>query len=80
MNTSSHIRPQKIALVTGGNKGIGFELVRQMANLGIRAIIGARDPARGEEALQKLRLEGLDAAYILIDLRAASRLAGAVAH
>ncbi len=34
---------QKIALVTGGNRGIGFGICRQLAKLGIRVILGSRD-------------------------------------
>jgi len=42
------------ALITGANKGIGFETAKQLGQQGIHIIIGARDKARGEEAVQKL--------------------------
>ena len=40
----------QIALVAGANKGIGFEIARQLGQLGIEIILGARDKYRGMEA------------------------------
>lgn len=45
---------QRIALVTGGNRGIGLEITRQLAKLGIRVLLGARDPAKGIAAASEL--------------------------
>ena len=47
-------------MVTGGNRGIGLELVRQLAADGFAAILGSRDPGKGEAAAAPLRSEGLD--------------------
>ncbi|GHF30573.1 short-chain dehydrogenase [Amycolatopsis deserti] len=44
----------KIALVTGANKGIGKEIVRQLLAAGVTAIVGARDPERGAAAAEEL--------------------------
>jgi len=41
---------QKVALVTGANKGIGRATAEQLAALGMTVVLGARDPQRGEEA------------------------------
>jgi len=45
---------QKVALVTGGNRGIGLEISRQLAKLGIRVILGSRDDAKGISAVAEL--------------------------
>ncbi|RUW32892.1 SDR family NAD(P)-dependent oxidoreductase, partial [Mesorhizobium sp. M2A.F.Ca.ET.015.02.1.1] len=44
----------KVALVTGGNRGIGLETARQLAELGFTVLIGVRDLAKGEAAARKL--------------------------
>src|SRR6202030_1861403 len=50
----------KIALVTGGNRGIGLETVKQLAQQGMHVLLGARNEAKGLEAAKKLKSEGLD--------------------
>jgi NAD(P)-dependent dehydrogenase (short-subunit alcohol dehydrogenase family) len=51
---------KKIALVTGANRGIGFEVCRQLARLGSHVILTSRDEAKGLAAGEKLAAEGLD--------------------
>jgi NAD(P)-dependent dehydrogenase (short-subunit alcohol dehydrogenase family) len=53
------MRADSIALVTGANRGIGLEVVRQLARRGMRVVLGARDLAQGEMATQTLTREGL---------------------
>src|ERR1700761_8295593 len=59
---------KKVALITGANKGIGFETARQLGKQGITVLLGSRDAARGEEAAKKLSGEGLDVRAIKIDV------------
>jgi len=59
---------QKVALVTGANKGIGRGAAEQLAALGMTVLIGARDPQRGEEAAAALREAGGDVHAITLDV------------
>ena len=59
---------EKIALITGGNKGIGFETARQLAKSGVHVIIGSRERSKGVEASLKLQAEGLDVEALVIDV------------
>lgn len=49
---------QRIALVTGGNRGIGLEVCRQLAALGVKVILGSRDAAKGVAAARELSAAG----------------------
>jgi len=49
---------KRVALVTGANKGIGFEVVRQLARKGFHVFLGARNSDAGVAAVQKLNKEG----------------------
>lgn len=58
---------KKVFLVTGGNKGIGREVTRQLASKGHTVYFGARDVKRGEEALASLKSAG-DVRFVELDL------------
>jgi NAD(P)-dependent dehydrogenase (short-subunit alcohol dehydrogenase family) len=68
---------KKIALVTGANKGIGFEVARQLAVSGCTVLLGARNKALGEEAAARLKGEGGDVRYLAIDLADPATVAAA---
>jgi NAD(P)-dependent dehydrogenase (short-subunit alcohol dehydrogenase family) len=59
---------KKIALITGGNKGIGLETARQLAKLGITVLIGARDDAKGAAAVAELKKDGVDVRAVKLDV------------
>jgi NAD(P)-dependent dehydrogenase (short-subunit alcohol dehydrogenase family) len=58
----------KVALVTGANKGIGFEIARGLARAGVDVYLGARDEQRGRAAENTLRADGLDVTWIALDV------------
>jgi NAD(P)-dependent dehydrogenase (short-subunit alcohol dehydrogenase family) len=59
---------KQVALVTGGNRGIGYELVKQMALNGFKVILASRDPEMGNEAVQKLKDLNLDVSCVEMDV------------
>jgi len=68
---------QAIALVTGANKGIGFEIAAGLGRLGWRVGVGAREAQRREEAVDKLRAEGVDAFGVALDVTSDDSVAAA---
>ena len=67
----------RIALVTGANKGIGLEIARQLAQAGVLVIIGARDPGRASAAVEELSSQGLVVQSVSIDLNDPASIASA---
>jgi NAD(P)-dependent dehydrogenase (short-subunit alcohol dehydrogenase family) len=68
---------EKIALITGANKGIGLEIARQLAEQGVLVLLGARSEGRGKEAAAELTARGLAAAPLAIDVTDDSSVADA---
>lgn len=58
----------RVALITGGNKGIGLETARQLGLLGITVLVGARNLAKGEAAVTELKRDGVDARAVKLDV------------
>src|SRR4051794_25571290 len=67
-STEKSTEQKPTALVTGANKGIGYEIAAGLARLGFRVGVGARDAGRREEAVGKLRAEGLDVFGVALDV------------
>jgi NAD(P)-dependent dehydrogenase (short-subunit alcohol dehydrogenase family) len=58
----------KVALVTGANKGLGLEIARQLGQQGITVVLSARDAAKGEPAVATLKSEGIDAHFVKLEV------------
>ncbi|HEY7392064.1 MAG TPA: SDR family oxidoreductase [Bryobacteraceae bacterium] len=76
MNTNG----QTIALVTGANKGIGYEIARGLAVKGMTVLLACRDMGRAETAAERLKQEKLDAVPLLMDVSRAETIAAAAKH
>ncbi len=59
---------KQVALITGANKGIGFEVARQIGRSGVTVLVGARDKHAGEKAAATLAAEGVAAHFVAIDI------------
>ena len=58
----------KVAVVTGGNGGIGLGISRTLSQAGARIVIAARNKDKSQQALQELRKTGADAISINVDV------------
>ena len=58
----------KVAFITGANKGLGFEIARQLGQQGVTVVLGARDDAKAKAAADKLKAEGVDAHGVTLDV------------
>jgi NAD(P)-dependent dehydrogenase (short-subunit alcohol dehydrogenase family) len=70
---------KKIALVTGGNKGIGFEIVRGLLQADFRVYLGAREATKGQQAVAELAATG-DVRFLELDLTNQATLDAAAAQ
>jgi NAD(P)-dependent dehydrogenase (short-subunit alcohol dehydrogenase family) len=68
---------KKVALITGANKGIGFETARQLGQQNITILVGARDGKRGSQAVATLQAEGVDAHFVHVDMNDATTFVSA---
>lgn len=70
----------RIALVTGANKGIGFEIARQLARAGVHVYLGSRDADRGRAAVVALAAAGLTVEALPLDLTDTASIDNAAAR
>lgn len=69
-----------IALITGANKGIGYEVARRLGRHGMTVLVGARDEARGSAAVEQLRAAGTRAELVPLDVNDSASIADASAQ
>ena len=69
----------RVALVTGGNRGIGKEICRRLAREGLRVVLTAREKSRGIAAQEILKKEGLEVEFQRLDLLDPASIEAAVA-
>jgi NAD(P)-dependent dehydrogenase (short-subunit alcohol dehydrogenase family) len=61
-------RSGRVGLVTGANRGIGFEIARQLAKLGYQVIAGSRDNESGRKAAEKIGSENVRSTQLELQL------------
>ncbi len=59
---------QKIAFISGANRGLGLETARELGLAGVKVVMGSRNPTAGDHAASELRNQGIDAEAIKFDL------------
>ena len=58
---------EKVAFITGANRGIGFETSKRLAETGVKVILGSRDIDKGKEAVKKLSNLGIEVDLVQYD-------------
>ena len=66
--SGSNAAAKKVAFITGGNRGLGYQTALDLGPLGVEIVIGSRDAAKGEQAAEKLRAAGVEAKSIKLDI------------
>ena len=66
---------KRTAIVTGANRGIGYEICRQLADQGFRVVLTSRDKLKGEQAVYALRTINRDIVYHQLDVTSDASIA-----
>jgi NAD(P)-dependent dehydrogenase (short-subunit alcohol dehydrogenase family) len=74
------MQTKQVALVTGANKGLGFEIARQLGQKGFFVVLGARDAAKAEAAAATLRGENLHVRALKLDVTSSEDIASLPAY
>ena len=74
------VHDRRVALVTGGNRGIGYAIGRSLSQRDIAVILGVRDPNKGATACSRLQSEDLDVNFELLDVTDEGSIQTALKH
>ncbi|PKI33576.1 hypothetical protein CRG98_046032 [Punica granatum] len=74
VNSSRWWSKDTVAIVTGANRGIGYAIVKRLAELGLTVILTARDSERGFKASETLRSQGLNVQFSRLDVSDAASI------
>jgi NAD(P)-dependent dehydrogenase (short-subunit alcohol dehydrogenase family) len=79
-------KAQRVAVITGSNRGIGLETARQLSRRGFHVVLAARDEEQGQQAAEGIQAEGGKATFLPLDvsrsesIRSAARRFAALAE
>ena len=71
---------EKVAFITGGNRGLGYQTALELGRKGIRVVIGSRSLTQGEQAVARLRASGAKAEVLLFDINRSASHQAAYSH
>jgi NAD(P)-dependent dehydrogenase (short-subunit alcohol dehydrogenase family) len=73
-------QPQRVALITGSNRGIGLETAQQLAKRGFHVVIAARNEAGAQQAIKTIQAAGGKATFLPLDVSSPSSIHSAASH
>lgn len=73
-------KTQRIALITGSNRGIGLETARQLARRGFHVVVAARDEKSGRQAAEAIQAKDRQATFLCLDVSSSASIRNAVSQ